>query len=365
MNLLSGVTWKGARLRIGEAKPDFRERCVLTPSRQVLFFDFLSSSFRIQLENESLKRSATTSDAEPPKKRRRLPRGVQGVHAADMSLVTSENASSHPGWRITSLGRLIRPMRMRPGHPLPQTNLPTHTGKLKIQAPNKAKRKLRSPPSRARRRTIDPTKWGSQHLKGVFLDAEIAMSRQATISDAAPIQQQIPGAANIEEAESEESEHEEEPTSPSRVHSAVQTASSNSRTQTIAAPELPPTAPTSKIQREAWAENLDQEKKSALGLLQTLFGDKGDEWGDKESLDSDLEMDAGLDHANAEVLDVVNTEDLTQEQSQMDAEVGSPQAQQPSAASTAPSAPVHVTKLKDLFAPREEQGSFISIFVQH
>lgn len=28
MNLLSGVTWKGAQLRLGEAKPDFRERCV-------------------------------------------------------------------------------------------------------------------------------------------------------------------------------------------------------------------------------------------------------------------------------------------------------------------------------------------------
>ena len=26
MNLLSGTTWKGAKLRIGEAKPDFRER---------------------------------------------------------------------------------------------------------------------------------------------------------------------------------------------------------------------------------------------------------------------------------------------------------------------------------------------------
>lgn len=26
MNVLSGSTWKGAKLRIGEAKPDFRER---------------------------------------------------------------------------------------------------------------------------------------------------------------------------------------------------------------------------------------------------------------------------------------------------------------------------------------------------
>jgi hypothetical protein len=27
MNLLSGSTWKGAKLRFGEAKPDFKERC--------------------------------------------------------------------------------------------------------------------------------------------------------------------------------------------------------------------------------------------------------------------------------------------------------------------------------------------------
>jgi hypothetical protein len=26
MNLLSGSTWKGAKLRLGEAKPDFKER---------------------------------------------------------------------------------------------------------------------------------------------------------------------------------------------------------------------------------------------------------------------------------------------------------------------------------------------------
>ena len=29
MNLLSGVTWKGAKLRLGEAKPDYRERYVI------------------------------------------------------------------------------------------------------------------------------------------------------------------------------------------------------------------------------------------------------------------------------------------------------------------------------------------------
>jgi hypothetical protein len=28
VNVLSGTVWKGAKLRIGDAKPDFRERCV-------------------------------------------------------------------------------------------------------------------------------------------------------------------------------------------------------------------------------------------------------------------------------------------------------------------------------------------------
>lgn len=28
MNVLSGAVWKGAKLRVGEAKPDFHERCV-------------------------------------------------------------------------------------------------------------------------------------------------------------------------------------------------------------------------------------------------------------------------------------------------------------------------------------------------
>lgn len=33
MNLLSGSTWKGAKLRFGEAKPDFKERCALKVDR--------------------------------------------------------------------------------------------------------------------------------------------------------------------------------------------------------------------------------------------------------------------------------------------------------------------------------------------
>jgi len=36
LNALSGSTWKGAKLRIGEAKPDFRERCAtILPSYSI------------------------------------------------------------------------------------------------------------------------------------------------------------------------------------------------------------------------------------------------------------------------------------------------------------------------------------------
>ena len=38
MNLLSGSTWKGAKLRFGEAKPDFKEKCVL-PILLAVFHD--------------------------------------------------------------------------------------------------------------------------------------------------------------------------------------------------------------------------------------------------------------------------------------------------------------------------------------
>ena len=70
-------------------------------------------------EKAELKRAAEEGDGEHPSKRRRL-RGVQGVHARDMSLVTPENVATRGGWRVTPTGRLIRPMRMRPLHPLPE-----------------------------------------------------------------------------------------------------------------------------------------------------------------------------------------------------------------------------------------------------
>ena len=99
-----------------------------------------------------------------------------------MSLVTPENVHLRPQWRVTALGRLVRPVRMRPMHPLdPPIDLSKSAEKRKIKGQKEkevvkgkeekpTKKRKREPPTRARRRTIDPLQWGSQHIVGVFLE---------------------------------------------------------------------------------------------------------------------------------------------------------------------------------------------------
>jgi len=158
MNLLSGTTWNGAELRISEAKPDFRERYGTS---------YFCRTFSRPLRPHRFKRENEVTPGDRPAKRRRLARGVQGVHAPDMSPVTPENVSSRPGWYVTPMGRIVRPMRMRPGKPLPpaSTQAPSTSGKKnEKQKRKREKAKL----VRARRKTIDQTKWDSQHLKGAW-----------------------------------------------------------------------------------------------------------------------------------------------------------------------------------------------------
>lgn len=68
VSALSGTTWKGARLRLAPAKPDFTARWA---------------------------QEHDTADAEPPKKRRKRMRGTHGVEARDMAPVTLENYERH------------------------------------------------------------------------------------------------------------------------------------------------------------------------------------------------------------------------------------------------------------------------------
>ncbi|KAH9166654.1 hypothetical protein EDB89DRAFT_2075593 [Lactarius sanguifluus] len=276
MNALSGSTWKGAKLRIGEAKADFRER--------------------IALEN-----APKGSDDTRPQKRRRLARGVHGRHTQDMSLTTPENIHQRPQWRLTPLGRLIRPMRMRPARPLDPP--------LRAKNPDKAKGigkakkgRVHPPPTRARRQTIDPLRWGSTHLSGLFLD----------------------GGTNGETTEVEEVEH-------------ILDVSD----------QTPPGDDDDDDQTPLRAEvDLAAETAGALDLLGAMFGEAND-WGGTESVDSDVEMAAhavpGLPESTDFEVVPADHEPRAAQRSTVDGQ------EEPTPVPT-------TTKLKDLFAPREQEG---------
>jgi hypothetical protein len=219
-----------------------------------------------------------------------------------MTLVTPLNVQSRKGWHVTPLGRLIRPMRMRPVRPL--SSMVALSNRKIADPKKKQKRRFKQALIRSRRRSIDPLKWGSQHLKGAFLDSTnvILVGKE----DSAPPPYD----------ETDETDDEQIPSSPN--------------------PEAEKTPlPAMNITDH---ETLVREKIQSLSLLESMFGklDDDTEWGGKEDLDSDLDMDdiAGSPADN----DIV---DLDQEVMK----------------DLHPASPPTKNKLKDLFVPQEEQGN--------
>ncbi|CDU22576.1 uncharacterized protein SPSC_01206 [Sporisorium scitamineum] len=160
MNLLSGSVWKGATLRIGEAKPDYQQR--------------------IELENEK-RRQEEEEKANKPKKPKRLPPGM-GVESAHMEPVDQDAVESGLawGWKRTPAGHLVRPLRMRPSHPLPRPSRASTLSRLDAtegeedETPETSSRRARvnpRPPTKAHRITIDPTRYGAIHLSGPLLES--------------------------------------------------------------------------------------------------------------------------------------------------------------------------------------------------
>ncbi|GJE93218.1 hypothetical protein PsYK624_093770 [Phanerochaete sordida] len=376
MNLLSGVTWKGAQLRLGEAKPDFRER---------------------------LAKEREAQDGEPPRKRRRLPRGVQGVHAEDMSLVTPENVAQRGGWKVTPLGRLVRPIRMRPEHPLPP---PIVAAPVKAKSKEKEKdkgktkerkRRAKEPPTRARKRTIDPLRYGSQQVKGVFLESLVVEPRKEVSLKTAeePAEESSDEGSETAESgeEAEDTMQVEEELAPSVESSAPK---EKPRTASPPATSIPaptpatakPAVPKPSTSKASGGPDLTQEKNAALGLLQSLFGDDDKNWGGEEDL-SDVDMDelAGekelqnrefdddiefVPAAKATEKSTIPTtaahdegegagdeeEDEEEEEEEDEESVSTDSVPPPQAASAVATQAAKPSKLKDLFAPREEEAGF-------
>ena len=276
---------------------------------------------RISLEN-----LPKVSDDKRAQKRRRLARGVHGRHAQDMSLITPENVHQRPQWRVTPLGRLIRPMRMRPARPLdpPLESLRAKNVDKGKRGVKKKERRARSPPARARKQTIDPLRWGSTHLSGIFLDGDG--------NDGGA------GAANRESTEVEEVEN--------ILEGSDQTPPRDD--------ETPPDVAGVEL-------DLAAETASALDLLSAMFGEANADWGGTESVDSDVDMaGAAVDipHAAPGPLETTDFEVIPADHAVQREENGSAidnQAEAITAPATA-GPEQSSNKLKDLFAPREEEG---------
>lgn len=362
LNVLSGSTWKGARLRIGEAKPDFRERCETLSSHAYPIVD--CNILSIAAEN------AARSDVKQRSEKRL--RAVQGVHAADMSPMTLERAREHPAWKVTSLGRLIRPIRMRPLHPL---STPLHISASTKQSPARSSKRKRTqePPTRARRKLIDPLQWGSQQVKGVFLEVKVDDLEEG-------------GQTGILRGQREEEFSENGDGSESTVSEDLSTLPRLEAMSTCLSAQVPPGSRSSRpsmtpVPRSSIdtppspsaVYDLVAEKNSILGLLTSLFGSYNAhaDWGGSEDL-SDVDMEVvsphkeriddteqnfeivprnatapgGEPNSSASAKDLVG-EQQTSMSTLSDIEVSSGHA----AAAT--------KSLKDLFAPQQE-GTYIT-----
>ncbi|KAI0053226.1 hypothetical protein FA95DRAFT_1552735 [Auriscalpium vulgare] len=299
-----------------------------------------------------------------------------------MSLVTKENAHLRPQWHVTALGRLIRPVRIRPDRPLdPPLETAVSKAKTKLGKDGKPmkvreRKRKREPPVRARRRTIDPLKWGSTHVQGVFLEGSMlgadGIARERVESS---VEEESDGEEESDEevlANETSVEDKEEDMLPEELTETPTTVPTES-------PSLIPSTPfptlsssvrqASALQSAPAASDLAEEKSRTLGLLQSIFGDADDDWGGVESVASDVDMDDLHEQpTTGGPADDWDVEFVPREKANVQPSRAVPDSEQEEDASEesdddervreeAVTAPTQTTKLKDLFKPQEDQGT--------
>jgi hypothetical protein len=245
-------------------------------------------------------------------------------------------------------------MRMRPARPLgPPLDALRIQNVSKGKGKGKRKRALIAPPTRARRQTIDPLRWGSTHLSGVFLDGE----RVA-----------LPPASGEQGANGESTEVEE------LLAVSQSSANDDSDIPLCANPsplrqekplnQFRATSPQSSAPLEdAVSADLAEETARTLQLLNSMFGEANEDWGGAESVHSDMEAAAthsDVPHASEPPLDSMDFEIVpaARQESSIDRQVLTAASQNPE--------PVQPpTKLKDLFAPWKEEGESLGLEFCH
>ena len=327
------------------------------------------------MENDSIVKEP------PPKKRRKRDEGSQ---AEDMSLVTSANVSEREGWQISPLGRITRPVKMRPERPLPEIqqeklkptlkknqvrDVATTKGEMK-----KRNRRIKGPDSRARRRTIDMTKWGSSHLKGMFLDMPALGMKRLRLDDTYdPIESGVDEGSGDDNGLNVSQSSEQIFSSQTPLSSPLPTNSINISTDI-------PTSPNCSIKSRLSVGqallplpgnniDLEVERLQSLNLLASLFGGKGDNWVRPESVGSDIDIDELMkgevtlvdDDHSVEVVPIDNSDSGVIERKKLqDKEKEDKQETENSPARE--SGAQASARLKDLFAPREEEGKCFKVY---
>jgi hypothetical protein len=318
-----------------------------------------------------------------------------------MSFVTPENAADRSGWTVLPSGRLVRPIRTRPLHPLPKIAEAAKAPKPAKNGVVKKKKRPKPMATRARRRTIDMTRWGSTLVKGMYLENVVsdALSLQTQAMDLEDERDSVDDSSADEDQEADENgdlaeddlldnedlfaraNQERSPVPVSLVVPPPKTVSLPASTQT-------PTAASGD-------GTLREETRQTLSFIQSLFGDPTaaeQDWGGAESVDEDeahsrsmpsiamdtdevvevpasnfrIVADRGIaGDGDAELVDeeepVEEEEDEDENENESMEEDAEDESSEADALTSAPAQEIvpptsTATKLKDLFAPREEEG---------
>lgn len=198
-------------------------------------------------------------------------------------------AASTPGWIVTPSGRVVRPMRMRPERPL--ESMRSELSASKVKGTNgKVKKRVKLPPARARRRLIDPTKWDSVYLKGVFLDnvsVSLPISKDAPESSG-PVKYDTLGEEDGTETEDDGADSDvvssivrKEIKSPRHISQLVQDRA-RAVPSVQQSQEAVPATP-SRIREATEFSDVRDEANAVLAMLDNMFGDNED-WDGRESV---------------------------------------------------------------------------------
>lgn len=265
------------------------------------------STSSIKRENEK----AAAEAAEPPRKKLRWKyTPYHAVESKDMEPLTAEKAKHKAGWVVTPLGRVYRPVRLKPTRPLPRptiTTLSNAKGKGKEEEKRKVKKPRARPELRARIRKIDMMNYGSIYLKGKFLDVDVPPGVSGThVSKdyVAPMEDSSDEGGEVEssedESETEGGEERELATGREEDEDGVVQVQAEVVTEIVsqtASLPIPPLQPSTAQQSASLTVNFDLEKRHSLDVLASIFGTSAsiadgsdeDDWIGRESVGSDVD----------------------------------------------------------------------------